>query len=73
MVRIEAHRSSRPVPAPKEKIRARTPKIPAFFEAKDVIDSYFLRFERYASKKGTWATDLSALLQGKAIDVYALR
>ena len=40
------------------------------------MDSYLLRFERYAITqgwvKGTWATDLSALLQGNALDVYAL-
>ena len=40
------------------------------------MDAYLLRFERYATaqewKKETWATGLSALLQGKALDVYAL-
>ena len=41
---------------------AKTPKIPAF--------------ERYATtqrwKRDQWATKLSALLKGKALDVYAL-
>ena len=40
------------------------------------MDSYQLRFERYATaqkwEQDTWATGLSALLQGKALDVYAL-
>ena len=45
-------------------------------EGKDEMDSYLLRFERYATaqkwKKEDWATNLSALLKGKALDVYAL-
>ena len=49
---IEARRSARSVPAPRDKIRARTPKIPAFFEGKDDMDSYLLRFERYATAQG---------------------
>ena len=40
------------------------------------MDSYLLRFERYATAQkwepDTWSTGLSALLQGKALDVYAL-
>ena len=40
------------------------------------MDSYLLRFERYATvqkwEPNTWATGQSALLQGKALDVYAL-
>ena len=40
------------------------------------MDSYLLRFERYATAQkwepDKWATGLSALLQGKALDVYAL-
>ena len=40
------------------------------------MDSYLLRFERYATAQkwepDTWATGLSALLQGKALDVYEL-
>ena len=75
MERIEAQRSARPVPVLRDKIRARTPKIPAFYEGKHEMDSYWLRFERYATAqgwdKGTCATD-SALLQGKALCVYGL-
>ena len=76
MERITAQRAERPIPAPRDTIKARTPKIPAFNEGKDEMDAYLLRFERYASAQGwkreTWATDLSALLQGKALGVYAL-
>ena len=61
---------------PRETIKAKSPKIPAFNEGKDEMDSYLLRFERYATAQkwepDTWATGLSALLQGKALDVYAL-
>ena len=61
---------------PRETIKAKAPKIPAFNEGKDEMDSYLLRFERYATAQkwepDTWATGLSALLQGKALDVYAL-
>ena len=60
----------------RETIKAKAPKIPAFNEGKDEMDSYLLRFERYATAQkwepDTWATGLSALLQGKALDVYAL-
>ena len=45
---------------------AKTPKIPAFDENRDEMDSYLLRFERYATaqrwKRDQWATNLSALL-----------
>ena len=52
------------------------PKIPAFEEGKDEMDSYLHRFKRYATAQGweqeLWATHLSALLKGRALDVYAL-
>eukprot|EP00105_Crassostrea_gigas_P036715 XP_019920863.1 PREDICTED: uncharacterized protein LOC105323550 isoform X1 [Crassostrea gigas] len=48
----------------------------AELEIKDDIDSYLRRFERYAEaqkwKPDTWAVNLSALLRGRALDVYAL-
>ena len=51
-------------------------KTPAFDENLDEMYSYLLRFERYATvqrwKRDQWATDLSASLKGKALDVYAL-
>ena len=54
---------------------ARTPKLPVFDESKDDLDAYLQRFERYAASQGWdedhWATCLSALLRGKALDVYS--
>ena len=55
---------------------AKTPKIPAFDESWDEMDSYLLRFERYDTpqrwKRDHWATNLSALFKGKALGVYVL-
>ena len=55
---------------------ANTPKIPAFDENLDEMDSYLFRSERYATaqrwKRDQWATILSTLLKGKALDVHAL-
>ena len=43
-------------------------------EEKDELDSYLLRFERYTEnaswEKDTWDIKLSALLTGRAMDVY---
>ena len=51
------------------------PKLSYFDEGKDNVDSYLRRFERYASLQGwpqaEWATYLSALLKGKALEVYS--
>ncbi|XP_061180784.1 uncharacterized protein LOC133189428 [Saccostrea echinata] len=53
----------------------RGPKLPAFDEAKDNIDAYIQRFERYAIsqkwQRTNWGAHLSALLKGKALDVFA--
>ena len=53
---------------------AKSPKLPSFVDEKDELDSYLLRFERYAEnaswEKDTWAIKLSALLTGRAMDVY---
>ena len=53
---------------------AKYPKLPAFVDEKDELDSYLLRFERYAEnakwEQVTWAIKLSALLSGSAMDVY---
>ena len=52
----------------------RTPPLPSFVDRKDNLDEYLLRFERYASvaiwNRSTWATRLSPLLTGKAVEVY---
>ena len=57
------------------KPRAKLPKLPVFEENKDCIDSYLQRFERFATNAGwtdtIWAIHLSALLKGKALEVYS--
>jgi hypothetical protein len=51
------------------------PKLPYFDETKDNMDSYLLRFERYAQAQGWEDADqaiyLSALLKGDALEVYS--
>ena len=52
----------------------RTPPLPFFVERKDNMDEYLLRFERYTGvakwNRRTWATQLSPLLTGNAVEVY---
>ena len=59
-----------------EVVKAKAPKLPCFDDNKDDMDSYLRRFERYAKVQhwhvDNWATHLSALLKGRALDVYAL-
>ena len=54
---------------------AKLPRLPPFDDSKDCIDSYLQRFERFAHnakwKEPQWAINLSALLQGKALEVYS--
>ena len=69
----QATASSATTPPPRNK-DAKSPKLPSFIDEKDELDSYLLRFERYAEnaswEKDTWAIKLSALLTGRAMDVY---
>ena len=55
--------------------RAEAPKLPSFVDGKDHLDAYLQRFERFAAtanwKKAGWATNLSALLLGRALEVYS--
>ena len=52
----------------------RNPKLPYFEESKDKMDSYLSRFEKYAVAnkwdRSIWAAYLSALLKGRALEVY---
>ena len=52
----------------------KAPKLPYFDEDKDCMDAYLRRFERYATSnrwdRGNYASYLSSLLKGKALDVY---
>ena len=69
----QATASSATTPTPRNK-DAKSQKLPSFIDEKDELDSYLLRFERYAEnaswEKDTWAIKLSALLTGRAMDVY---
>ena len=55
--------------------KTKAPVLPGFVDGKDSLDSYLLRFERYATVAGwersDWATRLSPLLSGRALDVYS--
>ncbi|MES9884609.1 MAG: DDE-type integrase/transposase/recombinase, partial [Sedimenticola sp.] len=56
-------------------VKAKSPRLPAFNERQDKMDAYLKRFERFAENaawdRSDWATNLSALVQGKALDVYS--
>ena len=56
-------------------IKAKLPKLPSFCDGKDNIDAYLKRFESFAKNAKwpaeEWATNLSTLLQGKALEVYS--
>ena len=69
----QASASLAATPPPRNK-DAKSPKLPSFIDEKDELDSYLLRFERYAEnaswEKDTWAIKPSALLTGRAMDVY---
>ena len=72
--KIEAETTSHPW-GPKEKSsNPRSPKLPYFDEHTDKMDSYSTRFESYAlSNKwdpSMWASYLSALLKGRALEVF---
>ena len=56
--------------------KGKSPKLPYFDDSVDDLDAYLQRFERYAiyqnwDKDTEWAVNLSALLKGKALDVYS--
>ncbi|XP_078581557.1 uncharacterized protein LOC144864980 [Branchiostoma floridae x Branchiostoma japonicum] len=61
--------------AESESVRAKIPKLPAFEDGKDDLDAFLQRFERFATSNGwketTWASTLSALLNGTALQVYS--
>ena len=53
--------------------RTKAPVFLGFVDGKDNLDSYLLRFERYATvvgwERSDWAIRLSPLLSGRALDV----
>ena len=56
-------------------IKSPSIKIPAYEDGRDDLDAYIRRFERFAISQGwkreSWAVSLSALLKGKALEVYS--
>ena len=78
MGQLEVQRATFKIELEKQKseklAHARDPKLPYFEESKDKMDSYLSRFEKYATAnkwdKNVWAAYLSALLKGRALDVY---
>ena len=78
MGQLEVQRASFKTELEKQKseklAHARDPKLPYFEESKDKMDSYLSRFEKYATAnkwdKNVCAAYLSALLKGRALDVY---
>ena len=56
-------------------VRAKLPRLPVFHDGKDDLDAYIVRFERFATThhwpKESWASNLSALITGKALEVYS--
>ena len=55
--------------------RALAPKPPSFVDGKDDLDAYLQKFERFTEtamwKRDGWASKLSALLSGRALEVYS--
>ena len=80
---LEAKRletAARPAGIAEEVIRrsariARSPELPAFVDGRDDSDNFLLRFKGYATvvgwEKEAWATQLSPLLSGRALEVYS--
>ena len=68
--KLEELEAKKAITQQRETIKAKSPRIPAFNEGKFEMDSYLLRFERYATAQkwepDTCATGPSAFLQGKA-------
>ena len=57
-----------------DQVKPKLPKPPAFVEGKGDLNSWVLRFERFANTSGwpneNWCTSLSALLTGRALKVF---
>ena len=55
--------------------RTKAPVLPGFLDGKDNLNSYLLRFERYATVAGwersDWAARLTPLLSSRELDVYS--
>ena len=55
-------------------MNVKIPRLPTYHDGKDSLDSYLERYERFAITSNwpeqSWAINLSALLTGRALDVY---
>ena len=55
-------------------MNVKIPRLPTYHDGKDSLDSYLERYERFAITSNwpeeSWALNLSALLTGRALDVY---
>ena len=71
MIQLMAHGT-----VPPGRSFGKVPKMPYFDEERDFMDSYLGRFERFAEsqkwRREDWAMYLSALLKGRALDVYSM-
>ena len=56
---------------------AKLPKLPNVIAGKDDLDNYLQRFQRFANinkwNEMTWSTSLSAILTGRAFDMYSIK
>ena len=50
-------------------MNAKIPRLLTYYDGKDSLDSYLVQCERFASTSN-WPINLSALLTGRALDVY---
>ena len=57
-----------------DQVKPKLRKLPAFVDRKDKLDSWLLCFERFVNTSGwlkeNWCTSLSALLTGRALEVF---
>ena len=55
-------------------MNVKIPRLPTYHDGRDSLDSYLERYERFAITSNwpeqSWAINLSALLTGRALDVY---
>ena len=60
---------------PRQEDRAKTLKFPSLLDGKDDLDAYLQQFEQCATTakwvKNGWATKLSVILSGRAVEVYS--
>jgi len=75
-VKSESDRTDDGIEIVTSKGLAKVPRMPYFDEEWDFMDNYLGRFERFAESqkwnKTHWAMYLSALLKGRALDVFSM-